>query len=249
MSSTNKTANYELSQFLGSDKPAWLGDYNTDMGKIDAQMKLNADAASGADGKADANATAIGTLANLTTDAKNNIVAAVNEVDAHADAASTTATNATTTANSALASATAASTGITSIENYLALDTYNTYTGNQFTVTSGTGTPVASTEIYVARNSAGTLGKVYGSLQMNSGSTGSTTIKLNLNTGFKPEEKLTIVGAGFCTSVDGTIANANLVINTDGTIELSGYHTSGAFYFRMIACLLFIQNFGDEPQE
>ena len=38
MSSTNKTTNYELSQFLGTDKPAWLSDYNTDMSKIDVQM-------------------------------------------------------------------------------------------------------------------------------------------------------------------------------------------------------------------
>lgn len=44
MTSTNKTANYELSQFVGTDHPTWLGDYNSDMAKIDAQMKANADA-------------------------------------------------------------------------------------------------------------------------------------------------------------------------------------------------------------
>lgn len=52
MSSTNKTTNYELSQYIGTDKPTYLGDYNSDMAKIDAQMKLNATAASTADGKA-----------------------------------------------------------------------------------------------------------------------------------------------------------------------------------------------------
>ena len=36
MSSTNKTTNLELSQFVGSDKPTWLVDYNGDMAKIDA---------------------------------------------------------------------------------------------------------------------------------------------------------------------------------------------------------------------
>lgn len=35
MSSTNKTTKLGLSQFLGTDKPAWLGDYNADMQKID----------------------------------------------------------------------------------------------------------------------------------------------------------------------------------------------------------------------
>lgn len=44
MTATNKTAHYDLSQFVGTDQPTWLGDYNGDMKKIDAQMKQNADA-------------------------------------------------------------------------------------------------------------------------------------------------------------------------------------------------------------
>ena len=43
MASTNKTENYDLSQFVGTDHPTWLGDYNGDMAKIDAQLKRNAD--------------------------------------------------------------------------------------------------------------------------------------------------------------------------------------------------------------
>lgn len=69
MGSTNKTTNYELSQYIGTDKPSWLNDYNNDMLKIDTQMKVNATAAgnaqttaTSADGKADANALAIQTL-------------------------------------------------------------------------------------------------------------------------------------------------------------------------------------------
>lgn len=44
MAHTNSTANYELSQFLGTDKPAWLVDYNGDMLKIDTALKNVADA-------------------------------------------------------------------------------------------------------------------------------------------------------------------------------------------------------------
>ena len=44
MTATNHTKNYNLSQFVGTDRPTWLGDYNSDMTKIDAQMKANADA-------------------------------------------------------------------------------------------------------------------------------------------------------------------------------------------------------------
>ena len=43
MTATNHTANYNLSQFEPTDRPTWLGDYNGDMAKIDAQMKQNAD--------------------------------------------------------------------------------------------------------------------------------------------------------------------------------------------------------------
>lgn len=44
MTATNHTKNYDLSQFAGTDRPTWLGDYNGDMSKIDAQLKKNADA-------------------------------------------------------------------------------------------------------------------------------------------------------------------------------------------------------------
>lgn len=44
MSSTNKTANYELSQFVGTDIPSILNDYNGDMRKIDTAIKAVANA-------------------------------------------------------------------------------------------------------------------------------------------------------------------------------------------------------------
>ena len=43
MTATNHTKNYNLSQFAGTDRPTWLGDYNGDMTKIDTQLKRNAD--------------------------------------------------------------------------------------------------------------------------------------------------------------------------------------------------------------
>lgn len=41
MSSTNKTANYQLSQFVGTDIPSILNDYNGDMRKIDSAIHDN----------------------------------------------------------------------------------------------------------------------------------------------------------------------------------------------------------------
>lgn len=38
MSATNKTANYELPEFIGTDKPSWLTDFNGAMTKIDTAL-------------------------------------------------------------------------------------------------------------------------------------------------------------------------------------------------------------------
>lgn len=45
MAHTNSTANYNLPQFLSTDKPAWLTDINNAFYDIDAALKANADAA------------------------------------------------------------------------------------------------------------------------------------------------------------------------------------------------------------
>lgn len=67
MSSTNKTPNYELSQYVGTDKPTYLGDYNGDMLKIDAQMKANADAASNAEASAGEAVAKVSTVDNTVS--------------------------------------------------------------------------------------------------------------------------------------------------------------------------------------
>lgn len=53
MASTNKTINYNLSQYTANDKPTYLSDYNSDMNKIDTQMKANNDLAGLAKTEAD----------------------------------------------------------------------------------------------------------------------------------------------------------------------------------------------------
>ena len=73
MSSTNKTTNYELSQFIQTDKPAWLADYNADMAKIDAQMKLNDDSATLANTTNTTQQTAIETNAGNITTLQTNV--------------------------------------------------------------------------------------------------------------------------------------------------------------------------------
>lgn len=78
MSSTNKTKNYTLSQYIGTDKPTYLGDYNGDMLKIDTQMKANADSASNATSAA-STARAVADKASKDVQALNNSVTANSE--------------------------------------------------------------------------------------------------------------------------------------------------------------------------
>lgn len=75
MSSTNKTPNYKLSQYVGTDKPTYLGDYNGDMLKIDNQLKENADSASNAASAAGA-AQAVAEKASQNVQSLNDSVTA-----------------------------------------------------------------------------------------------------------------------------------------------------------------------------
>lgn len=62
MSSTNKTNYYKLSQYIGTDKPTYLGDYNSDMSKIDSgihQVQETATTANQTAGSADAKVSAL----------------------------------------------------------------------------------------------------------------------------------------------------------------------------------------------
>lgn len=66
MASTNKTTNFELSQYIGTDKPTYLGDYNSDMNKIDTAMQVNKI-------KSESNETAIQGLNGRATDLEDNV--------------------------------------------------------------------------------------------------------------------------------------------------------------------------------
>lgn len=75
MSSTNKTSHYELSQFIGTDKPAWLTDYNSDMLKIDTGLATATAEASGAQGTATSAASAAQAAQNTANQAVTSATA------------------------------------------------------------------------------------------------------------------------------------------------------------------------------
>ena len=239
MASTNKTTNYELSQFLGTDKPAWLSDYNTDMSKIDTQMKANADAATAATGSASAANTAIGTLASLTTTDKTSVVAAINEVDSNADTAQNTATNASI----------AAATANTNIAKFnLTEKSVLTPSVNKGTINTN------NTNVQFATDTTNSVFKIYGRINIDNlgSSSGSLTITVG-QTSLRPANAYTIntgviVNRVFSGGATTDTLPRNLTINTDGSVVITDTLVSGVTnYVVMIPpCLYFNADFGDE---
>ena len=112
MSSTNKTTHYELSQYVGTDKPTYLSDYNGDMLNIDTAIH---DAATDA-------STAV-TTANSAASAATAASTAASTAVTTANAAETTANNAALTANTASTNAGAALTAAQAAQTAAAANT------------------------------------------------------------------------------------------------------------------------------
>lgn len=80
MSFTNKTPNYDLPQYIATDKPTYLVDANGAYLAIDTAMKANETAAATAQSTADTNTAAIGTL-NTQINGENGLAADLTAVE------------------------------------------------------------------------------------------------------------------------------------------------------------------------
>lgn len=104
MSATNSTPNYDLPQYVATDKPTYLGDFNKAMLDIDTNMKSIDNKASSAESSvATANSNASQALENA-----NQASTKADNAQATATQAQTTATTAKNTADTAQSTATAA---------------------------------------------------------------------------------------------------------------------------------------------
>lgn len=248
MASTNKTTNLQLSQYIGSDKPTYLGDYNADMQKIDQGYKTNADNI----------ATAIAGVESATSTANSAVASATqatstaNSASATATSANTTANNAQSTANSALSTATTAQASAneanSKIENFN-LTQFSTIPTSSMSKT-GNAT-ITSSNVSVAMNDDGSLAKVYGELNVTPNGQGNIVIPTDL----RPEEELTINGVVIRAIINSStvkaFGNVSMTIKTNGNIEVPYTYavSSSADNCRFIftACLLFVKQFGDTP--
>ena len=242
-SSTNKTANLELSQYTANDKPTYLVDYNADMSKIDTGVH-------NVDVKATTNETNIGTMANLSTTEKTTLVGAINEVKASTVANATNiAGNTTDIGTLANLNTTIKSNLVNAInevdENIKKFDLTNIETITSNDIINGTGT------VTVASNSDGSIAKIYGNITApgypNSGN-------VTFNTSLRPDEEITIIGNCVVTPRTNDYAqntdNGSITIKTNGNIEIPFGWFNGStseVKISLINSLLFIKNFGDTP--
>lgn len=237
MSHTNSTANYSLPQFVGSDKPAWLTDVNGAMTSIDTQMKANADSASTANASATTANGNIGTLGNLNTTAKTNLVSAINEVNTGLGTVSGVASSASGTANQA-------KTAIDALTKYLDI---NTFINPVPSTSNGT---FGDYNLGSASNSDGSLGKIYGQITVLPNTNSATNITFQTN--LRPSEDITVNGIATVQDQSGAPVHQNnlmvsVKISSTGlaTITLGSYWYNKIAYINIYACLIFCKNFGD----
>ena len=212
MSSTNKTANYELPQFIGTDKPTWLGDINQAMSIIDGQMKTNANAAASATGE-------VSELNTRVTTAENNVSALNTRVKTVEGQASNLSGD--------------VSTLNTAVEAIIAQLNLNQFTQN--TISLGGN---RSFTVYLAQNSAGSLFKFYGHCYIDNNSSSSVTLGTHVS--IPGSTGLYGIASGLYLnshpSKAYTIAEAGYnIVNTRGYNQTTnGYMNAGNFFTEQI---------------
>lgn len=246
MSSTNKTPNYQLPQFINTDVPSWLGDFNDAMSKIDTQMKANDTKATGASTNAEnANSSATQALetanqANTTanganTNATNALSLATTANDnastakQNAETALSTANNASGNASSALSMAQNANTNANKALN--GLDKFNLKNSMLFNSSTGNivngqncGSDFGNSGLTLAYDDTNSIFKLYGVLRINNPDIGglNRTVKL-LNTPLRPTKDITLVCCGLTAYGQNfeKVDVCNITVKTDGTLELT----------------------------
>ena len=259
MSSTNHTTNYNLPQWVGSDKPAWLGDMNPAFAAIDTAIKANEVTAGTASTDATAAKTNIGTMANLNTTEKSTLVGAVNEVN-------TKVGTAQNTADTAVANDAQTALALNNFMQKLNLTDYQTVSNISH---SGTLTG----KFTLAQNNDGSIFKFYGQMEITgqgnvngftavSGLSGVYGIPTGVYLATAPSEAYVINTGGLVYQQNmSTYAvvqqnRCDIAVGTDGQIYVWALNWQPASininngYAQEIllpACLYFNGSFGDEP--
>ena len=256
---TNETENYDLPQFVGTDKPTWLGDFNTAMSTIDTAVGANATAITSL-------GTRVTSAEGIATQASSDVstlTSTVNTLSGNVTSATTTANNAQSTATSALNTANTADgkadtnataisgldTRVTTCESNIA--NFNLSTFNTASVTRSTGTYTLNNQsLSYALNSDGSLAKIYGQVTATGISANGVAI---MSTPLRPESDITILGGAISIEYKSggaldTIKITDYTIKTNGNVEITiGAPTGGTQRTLFINSLIYVKDFGDTP--
>lgn len=245
MASTNKTPNFDLSQFIGSDKPTYLGDYNSDMSKIDTAMATNKTNSE--------NAVTVATGANETA---SNAQTIATQAQTTAQQANTLAQTAKSAADTAQASADNNTSSIQNLSDYMNITQYSNVTSA--TITKGSAT-LSNVNISLSTNSDKTLGKIYGSVNLENIAYGTTKFKIS-NQPIYIDSEFTIACCGlfFGLKADGSPSNyalkpVNVTItknssqpnNSDLEFDFTDDSTTVNGRIILLPCLYYFKNFND----
>ena len=251
--STNKTTNYELPQFVGTDKPSWLGDFNEAMLTIDTGMHGNATAIDSVESTSQtAKSTANQALQGVSSlsDTVSSQGSAISSIDGRVTTINSTLTTQGTAISSIDGRVTTLETdnttnkaNIQALEDYLNINTFESVPMG--TLTRGT---IQTQNINVAKNSDGSLAKIYGSMTMNVNSNLGTTFEMQ--TSLRPDQDIQINMLGIRQFRDSftELYTINPIIHTDGRVTFENMNTSVNMQNQKIIlfpCVLFIKNFGD----
>ena len=237
MSATNETPYLKLPLFAATDKPTWLGDFNTAMTDID---------------------TGVANVNNEVAKLPSQIAAANNTAAAAqttANAAQTTANSAQTTANAANNIATSTAMDLQGVKDYL-LNLTNKGTIPTSKISTSSNLSLNSAIISYALNKEGTYGKIYGQInaQVLDDSNGRYVTLKGVPIK-KPSSEITMNFLGFQYSLIKSgnvnymgISGMMLQPNGDIVLALSNSPTPGyTILYELLAMPIYFEDFGDKP--
>ena len=206
MSASGKTTNYELGIYVGTDVTDWLGTFNGNMNKIDAQMKVNANGVASANqtaGEANSTATAASEKVDtLETNVNKNgsdiqsLQTTVKSQDTAIRNNTTAAANAKDAADNAQSSANTANSGVNNIIQW---------SKAQLTVGSGNGT------VYLLWNKELKIFNIVGGINIGNGNNGTSLVGTSLLTGL-PQQFFSDMGL----TEDRKLYNMGMIRNGNG---------------------------------
>ena len=217
---TNQTANYDLPQFVGTDKPTWLGDFNEAMSDIDTGMHKNAtDIASMQSDVTNATQAASQASQDVAglTGTVNTLSGRVTNVETTANNASQTASSALNTANTANGKADTNASAISSINTSISdLNDKVDESGTYSTTETKIGTWINNKPIY---------------RKVLSFTTPSGNVDYTINTGVSMDTIISVYGG--ISEASGGITPIPDAIDWDGTVFSTSFRVSNStIYYR-----------------